>query len=66
MDHLKFKEALRELGISQHAFAREIDMDITTVNRWANGKAIIPGIAKAYVRLRLQIDQLAPRKGQSK
>jgi DNA-binding transcriptional regulator YiaG len=54
MDHQQFREALKELNISQHQFARDIEMDITTVNRWATGKAEIPGIAAAYVRLKLK------------
>jgi len=58
MDHDEFRATLKKLGISQHQFAREIDMDVTTVNRWANDKAEIPGIASAYVRLRLKLKEL--------
>lgn len=54
MTDLEFREALAELAISQHEFARQIDMNITTVNRWATGRAPMPGIAAAYVRLRLE------------
>jgi DNA-binding transcriptional regulator YiaG len=57
MKHTEFRRALEELGISQHQFARDIEMDVTTVNRWANDKAEIPGIAVAYVRLRLRAKQ---------
>lgn len=55
MDYTEFRAALDELGLSQHQFARQIKMDVTSVNRWANDKADIPGIAAAYVRLRLAI-----------
>lgn len=55
MDHKQFKAALIELGISQHQLARDIEMDVTTVNRWANDKAEIPGVAAAYLRLRLSV-----------
>jgi DNA-binding transcriptional regulator YiaG len=51
----QFKDALRELGISQRQFAREIEVDVTTVNRWANGKAEITGPAKAYLNLRVRL-----------
>jgi transcriptional regulator with XRE-family HTH domain len=54
MDHLEFRAALDALGVSQHQLARDIEMDVTTVNRWATGKAEIPGVAAAYVRSRLR------------
>lgn len=54
----EFKRALKKLGISQRKFAKEIDMDVGTVNRWATGKAHIPGITDAYIRLRLKIKEL--------
>lgn len=57
MDHQQFRDALADLNTSQHKFAREIEMDITTVNRWATGQAKIPGIAVAYVRLKLKAKQ---------
>jgi DNA-binding transcriptional regulator YiaG len=55
VDHTEFRAALDELGVSQRRFARQINMDITSVSRWATDKAEIPGIAAAYVRLRLAI-----------
>lgn len=55
MDYTQFRAALDELGLSQHQFARQVSMDVTTVNRWARDKAEIPGIAATYVRLRLAI-----------
>ena len=58
MDHTEFRAALDEIGVSQHKFARQIDMDVTSVNRWANDKAEIPGVAAAYIRLRLAIHRL--------
>jgi DNA-binding transcriptional regulator YiaG len=58
MNYQQFRDALADLNVSQHQFAREIEMDITTVNRWATGKAEIPGIAVAYVRLKLDVKAL--------
>jgi DNA-binding transcriptional regulator YiaG len=55
MDHDEFRAVLEAIGISQHQLARDIEMDVTTVNRWATNKAEIPGVAKAYVRLRLKL-----------
>jgi transcriptional regulator with XRE-family HTH domain len=55
MDHVELRAALEALGISQHQLARDIEMDVTTVNRWATNKAEIPGVAAAYVRLRLKL-----------
>jgi DNA-binding transcriptional regulator YiaG len=53
VDHTEFRAALDELGVSQRRFARQINMDITSVSRWATNKAEIPGIAAAYIRLLL-------------
>ena len=54
MDKTEFRKALKELGISQQQFARDIDTDPTAVNRWATGKAKMSGAAAAYLRLRLK------------
>jgi len=59
MEAKEFKSALDELGISQHRLARMVDMDIASINRWANDRAQIPGIAAAYIRLLLAIHHAA-------
>jgi DNA-binding transcriptional regulator YiaG len=55
MTGVEFQAALDELGISQRDFARETGTHYTAVNRWAKGRVPIPGIAAAYVRLRLRL-----------
>jgi DNA-binding transcriptional regulator YiaG len=54
----EFRAVLKTLGISQRRFASDIDTDYTAVNRWATGKASIPGAAAAYLRLRLRVHDL--------
>jgi DNA-binding transcriptional regulator YiaG len=51
MDKEEFRDALKELGISQRQFAAEVDTDVTAVNRWAMGTRKVPGPAAAYLRL---------------
>jgi DNA-binding transcriptional regulator YiaG len=55
MEKEEFRRALGQLEISQRKFAYEVGMDVTTVNRWATGQAEVPGIAAAYVRLKLKM-----------
>ena len=55
MDHEEFRRALSTLEVSQRQFAQKTNTDVTLIKKWANGKAEIPGIAEAYVRLRLAI-----------
>ncbi len=62
MDANEFRAALKELGISQQQFARDIDTDPTAVNRWANGKSKVSGAAAAYLRLRLKVQTLISEK----
>jgi DNA-binding transcriptional regulator YiaG len=60
MEHDEFRALLKELGISQRQFARDIDdTDVTIVNRWATGKARIPGAASAYLRLRVKLHRIS-------
>jgi len=63
MNHDEFRAALEALGISQHQLARDIEMDVTTVNRWATDKAEIPGVAAAYVQLRLKLKTFCAEMG---
>ncbi len=58
-DAAEFRGALAEMGMSQNRFATMVEMDVTSVNRWARAKAAIPGVAKAYVRLLLSIHRVA-------
>jgi DNA-binding transcriptional regulator YiaG len=54
-----FRQALRELDVSQREFAEKwINTDYTAVNRWALGKAKVPGVAWAYIDLRLELKRL--------
>ena len=55
MEKTEFKAALKELGLSQGKFAAITGMSVSAIHEWANGKAKIPPIAAAYVRLRLDI-----------
>lgn len=59
----ELRAALKELGISQRQLAREINMDPSSVNRWAMETAEIPGAAVAYIRLKLDIKRAMDRTG---
>ena len=52
MTALEFTTTLRSLGLSQIAFARELGLNVNTVNRWATGKLPVPQYAVAYLRER--------------
>jgi len=58
MNATEFRDALRKLGVSQTRFARSVNMDVTTINRWATGLRTMPGIADAYIRLLVKIHDL--------
>ena len=45
--------------MSQREFAEIIDTDYTAVNRWALGKAKVPGAAWAYLDLRIELKHLS-------
>ena len=45
------KEALKRHAISQRQFALMIDTDYSAVNRWATGKAAIPGAVRLLLIL---------------
>ncbi len=47
----EFREHLKELGLNQSAFARQVKISRGTVNRWTRGEIGIPGLAAAYIRL---------------
>lgn len=53
----EFRATLRELGLTQPKLAKMIGVDVTTVNRWATGKARIQEGAAAYLRLLKDIRQ---------
>lgn len=61
MTGIEFKEAIKSLGLSQSEFARETGMSLSAINEWARGRAKIPGIAAAYLRLRLEVDAFRRR-----
>jgi DNA-binding transcriptional regulator YiaG len=39
---LQFRRRLRQVGMSQGAFARLVGVDRVTVNRWATGRLAVP------------------------
>lgn len=58
MTEHEFKDALKSLGLTQRKFSADTGMAAITVNKWANGRARVPGIAAAYIRLRLKAKDL--------
>lgn len=48
MSNFDLKSALKALGWSQAKLARRLGVDITTVNRWANGE--VPAYVVEYMR----------------
>ena len=56
MNHLEFRKALLDLGLSQKGLAYLIHKlagrgpDLSTVNRWATGKVEIPGPMVAFLQ----------------
>lgn len=61
MTGIEFKEAIKNLGLTQREFARETGMSMSAVNEWATGRAKVPQIAAAYIRLRLEVDAFRRR-----
>lgn len=61
MDGAEFKKSLKKLGISQRKFAEETGMSVSAINEWATGRAKLPPIAEAYVRLRLKVAALTSK-----
>lgn len=47
----EFKSAIKALGFSQAQFAKAHGMSYSAINEWASGRAKVPQIAAAYVRL---------------
>ena len=60
MQGKRFKDMIRRIGIKQAQFAREIDMDVNTVSRWAQGTQRAPGLLWAYLELRAKVKELQP------
>ncbi len=48
----EFSASLKSLGLSQRAFAREIEYHYNQVGRWATGHYAIPKIVAEYLRMR--------------
>jgi transcriptional regulator with XRE-family HTH domain len=42
MTATQLRRALKRLDISQRELARRLELDVTTVNRWATDKAAVP------------------------
>lgn len=55
MTQQEFAAALKSLGLSQRAFAREIEYHYNQVGRWARGKSVIPKIVAEYLRMRVRL-----------
>jgi transcriptional regulator with XRE-family HTH domain len=51
----ELKEHLKSLGWSQGQLAKTLGVDISTVNRWVNSDAEIPGPVVAYVELAIDV-----------
>ncbi len=51
MDTADFREALKNLGISQVNLARLVSVTPRAVSLWANGAREVPGPVQAYLRL---------------
>ena len=51
----ELKEHLKALGWSQGKLAKTLGVDISTVNRWVNSDAEIPGPVVAYVELAIDV-----------
>lgn len=47
----EFRATLKALGLSQRSFALRIGVEISTVNRWATGKATVPRYAEYVLEL---------------
>ncbi len=57
--HAELRRELGDLDMSQADLAREAEVAVTTVNRWANGRRPIPGLVWSYLRLRRELRDLA-------
>lgn len=64
-----FRERLETHGLKQAQFARRLGVNVTTVNRWVNGKAEPAKYATAYldllsecVVLRAKVEYLSSQK----
>lgn len=51
MTPAEFRAALDRLDLGQRGLALRLGLDVTTVNRWATGKASVPQYAVAYLNL---------------
>jgi transcriptional regulator with XRE-family HTH domain len=50
MTPAKLRDTLKAIGMTQAGFAERLGLSDTTVNRWARGRAPVPGYAEAYLR----------------
>jgi DNA-binding transcriptional regulator YiaG len=59
----QFKAAIKQLGLSQAAAGRYLDVSERTANRYAKGMAKIPGPSAILLRLLIQLNlkPVAPR-----
>ncbi len=53
---------LRQLSMTQRGFARWLQMDVVTVNRWATGRVSIPHWADLLLDLMIERQQTQPHR----
>ena len=60
----EFRATLKSLGLSQRSLAERCGLDVTTVNRWATGRAPVPKYAAYILSLLAERDVmlLAPQR----
>ena len=46
----QFRQALKQLGLSQMELARQIDVDPRTVRRWATGEHPVPKVVEELLK----------------
>ena len=56
MNSKQFLAALKRLGWSQRRAAVELDVDKSTIYRWAHGKREIPGPVGVALRTRIALE----------
>ena len=61
MEPREFRETLKEVGLRQNAFARELGLSKDTVWRWATGALPVTRYAEAYLELLRLVRQFDAR-----
>ena len=53
----QMQKAFRKLKWSKQDAVRELEVNISTINRWLNGKRSIPGLAGVAIRTRIEMEE---------